>query len=272
MPLDSALLAVQNLRSWAIPPNFVVYGGDMIYEGEVCNPGHCEEQLPEFLSFLNSNPLTKLIPYHMILGNHDVIGWDAQSTPITKQEACQRKNDAICALGFPDKKSHYSYVQGPWTFLFLDDIQYDGVKNSPFYPVKPCLDDSQFDWLEEQLGSAKNYVCIVSHYPIQVSADTLARRKVTGCGTDLHQDQDRLIPLFKTYGNVKVCLSGHLHRKDDLYDAYTGTNYYCNPALCGNWWHPNDGCTDPAGYTIVDFYDDGSADNKRFYYSPNICT
>lgn len=71
----------------------------------------------------------------------------------------------------------------------------------------------------------------------------------------MHIDARAIINLFANYPQVKLCLSGHLHLQDKV--VYNGVSYYCNGALCGNWWKGNYQYTKP-GYATVDLYADGS--------------
>jgi hypothetical protein len=79
----------------------------------------------------------------------------------------------------------------------------------------------------------------------------------------LHADSHILRDVFNKQGNVKACLSGHIHLIDHV--NYLGTDYYCNGAVSGGWWK-GEYQEFPPAFVVVNFYDDGSTEREIYYY------
>jgi hypothetical protein len=77
----------------------------------------------------------------------------------------------------------------------------------------------------------------------------------------MHSDFLRIKKLFLSYPNIRVCISGHVHLQDEL--TYLGIKYYCNGAVCGNWWNGSFQEFAPA-YAVMELFDDGSS-TRTFY-------
>ena len=79
----------------------------------------------------------------------------------------------------------------------------------------------------------------------------------------MHTDFISLKKLFMGYPNIKVCLSGHIHLQDEL--DYLAIKYYCNGAVCGNWWKGSFQEFAPA-YVVIELYDDGRSVRTMMNY------
>ncbi len=204
------------------------------------------------------------IPMRSALGNHDVwYGPDDALDAQYKKDKRYGKQWAIDMLGLPSR--YYSFESKGWKFIALDSI--NGDKGYQ-------LDDEQFKWLEAELKNnpAKLPVCIFNHVPILSMGALLylTKRKpvseVMFPSGDMHNDHQRIKDLFYQAGNVRVCLSGHVHYVDGV--EYLGVKYLCNGAVSGNWWGEPLALEEfPPVYSLLDLYDDGTFDHRLVYYN-----
>ena len=79
----------------------------------------------------------------------------------------------------------------------------------------------------------------------------------------MHTDFISLKKLFLAHPNIKICLSSHIHLQDEL--EYLGIKYYCNGAVCGNWWKGSFQEFAP-GYAIIELFDDGTSARNMVTY------
>lgn len=197
------------------------------------------------------------------LGNHDVwYGPDEALDAKYKLDKRYGKQWAIDVLGLP--KRYYSFELKGWKFICLDSINGENGYQ---------LDEEQFVWLEKELSGnmAEKPVCIYSHVPILSMGALLYATKrapvheVKFPSGDMHIDHQRIKDLFYKTGNVKLCLSGHVHYVDGI--EYLGVRYLCNGAVSGNWWRDPIALEEfPPVYTIIDLYEDGTSDYRLVYY------
>ena len=201
------------------------------------------------------------------LGNHDVwYGPNDALDAVYKKDERYGKQWAIEMLSLPNR--YYSFDLKGWKFIALDSINGEHGYQ---------LDDEQFNWLQKELKNNISHqpVCVFNHVPILSMGALLyaTKRKpveeVKFPSGDMHNDHQRIKDLFHQYGNVKVCLSGHVHYVDAI--EYLGVKYLCNGAVSGNWWR------DPIAldefspvYAIIDLYEDGSTDHRMVYYHSKV--
>jgi 3',5'-cyclic AMP phosphodiesterase CpdA len=198
------------------------------------------------------------LPIEHCIGNHDVWGWgDKEKIPDTDTLYGKKWVMDIHGLDMP----YRSFDRAGWHFIFLDSTHYSDDKD-----YQACLDDDQFSWLEADLVAVNpnTPIMVFSHIPIfSVCAYVDGENEKSGNwvvpGRWMHIDARRIKNLFLKHGNVKVCLSGHIHLVDRV--EYLGVTYLCNGAVCGGWWKGNYQECAP-GYALVDLYDDGSFDNE----------
>jgi hypothetical protein len=62
---------------------------------------------------------------------------------------------------------------------------------------------------------------------------------------------------------VKLAISGHIHLLDEV--VYNDVTYYCNGAVSGNWWK-GDYHQTPAGYAVINLYEDGTFNREYIAY------
>jgi 3',5'-cyclic AMP phosphodiesterase CpdA len=198
------------------------------------------------------------IPMENCIGNHDV--WGAGQ----KNDLLYGKKWALDTLALD--KPYRSFDKAGWHFIILDSVH---PREEGWYTAR--LDDEQIDWLKSDLkGVHKDTpVLVLSHIPILSAAaffdgDNEKSGNWQIPGSWVHIDARKIIDLFYKHGNVKVCLSGHLHLLDKV--EYNGITFLCNGAVSGNWWNGSYLQTHP-GYALVNLYDDGSFDNEYVRYS-----
>jgi len=201
------------------------------------------------------------------LGNHDVwYGPDEILDAGYKMDKRYGKQWAIGMLSLPSR--YYSFESKGWKFICLDSINGENGYQ---------LDDDQFAWLEGELKNnpRKQPVCVFNHVPILSMGALLyaTKRKpvheVMFPSGDMHNDHQRIKDLFYQAGNVKLCLSGHVHYVDGI--DYLGVRYLCNGAVSGNWWRDPIALDEfPPAYTIIDLYEDGSSDYRMVYYDSKV--
>ncbi len=206
------------------------------------------------------------VPTLHTCGNHDIFGWNRKDSKTTGAEADWGKRYACELFGIP--KTYHSCDRGGWRIIVLDSTQPSGGGY-----VAYC-DAEQLEWLEKTLAATPKTtpIVVVSHIPIlSLCALTYwGPRKPETIGTDtaipageMHTDGVMLHDLFRKHGGVKLCLSGHVH----LFDRCTldGITYICDGAVCGSWWKGD--CQGvPAGYGVVDFFQDGTFTHEYVDY------
>ena len=235
-------------------PDVIFHTGDYIDDALGTRRGNVERQWKAWNKI--SKQENSLEIYHCI-GNHDVwTGPDSKGDPLWGKKFASEQLEL--------HKPYYSFDRAGWHFVVLDST----MIREAGYIAK--LDEEQFAWLESDLGkvSATVPVMVLSHIPILgVSVFFDGENEQSGNwtvpGSWMHIDARRITELFYRHKNVKLCISGHIHLKDSV--EYNGVSYFCNGAVCGNWWKGNYQQT-PPGFALVNLYDDGYFDNEYFAY------
>lgn len=249
----SALRQVNNLDD---KPDFIINGGDAIMNAVSFSKEQVRNQWNSFHTILR---LENTLPVYHCIGNHDLYGW---AIPGSNKE--QGKSWAMNEYEL--SRSYYSFAQKGWKFIVLDSIH--ARKTVPGYFGK--LDEEQMIWLKQELETTpkETPVCIVSHIPILAICTLFDDGYVNHNhwfvpDNTLHADASLLRDLFYRHGNVKACLSGHIHLID--YVDYLGTGYYCNGAVSGGWWKGDHQQFSPS-FIIMNFYADGTTEREIHYY------
>lgn len=240
-------------------PDLILNSGDIIWDAMACDASRVRSLWD--LSQKTWHDECD-VPVEACLGNHDIWGVDKEKSKTTGSEPLYGKKWVMDVYGWD--KPYRSFDRAGWHFVALDSV----TPLDKTYLGK--LDDEQFEWLGEDLARVgpQTPVLVFSHIPI-VSAAFFFTGKPrednnwSVSGSLMMLDALRLKNLFHERGNVKVCLSGHLHIADRV--DYLGTSYLCNGAVSGGWWRGNHHEFAP-GYGIVDLYDDGTFDNCYVTY------
>lgn len=254
--------AIRHAQGQAEKPDILLFGGDMVMDSLKRTKDEVRAQWAVWDKVFAAE--VKL-PYKICLGNHDVWGWALHDQPALESDPHFGKGFVLEHLAL--KSRYYSYDQAGWHFIVLDSIERDHG-NAHGYTAR--LDDAQFAWLQQDLAAtpATVPVCVLSHVPLlsvcvffDESLEATGSWVIPGAWT--HIDARRIKALFHQHGNVKACLSGHVHLVDDV--AYLGVRYLCNGAVCGNWWRGDYQEFSPA-YALIDFFDDGTVGHQLVTY------
>lgn len=199
------------------------------------------------------------LPLVHCIGNHDVWG-----LPEASDDPRYAKQWAVEELGLSNR--YYDFEQNGWHFIVLDSTQ--PRADGSWYAAR--LDEEQFQWLKSRLDEidSSRPVFIFSHIPIVCAASFFdGNNEKTGDwvipGQWVHIDARRIVELFHRHQNVKLCISGHIHLLDKV--VYNDVTYYCDGAVCGNWWKGNYHQT-PPGFALINLYEDGTFDREYVAY------
>jgi 3',5'-cyclic AMP phosphodiesterase CpdA len=247
--------------------DFIINGGDSIMDALEAGKDKTQQQWDLFHRILkNENSL----PIYHCIGNHDIWGWFVNQN-LPAGQAGKPDNDrlygkvwAVETLQLPNR--FYSFSKDKWHFIVLDSVQLN-----PAGGYIGRLDPDQLDWLQQELARVPmdKFICIVSHIPVlsicaglffdktETNGDLKIQRNL------MHSDFLALKKIFIKYPNIKVCISGHIHLQDEV--DYLGIRYYCDGAVCGNWWSGAFQEFDPA-YALIELYDDGSSKRTMMKY------
>ena len=240
--------------------DFIMNGGDSIMDALEADKQKTQEQWTLFKTLLKKE---NGLPIYHTIGNHDIWGWFAKKD---KPESDPLYGKAWVLETLEMKSRFYSFTKGNWHFIVLDSTQLN-----PAGGYTGNLDPEQLEWLQKELQQvpAEKFICIVSHIPIlsicsglffnktEANGDLLIKRNL------MHTDFLALKKIFAQYPNIKVCISGHIHLQDEV--DYLGIKYYCNGAVCGNWWYGPYQEFAPA-YAVMELFDDGSSRRTMMKY------
>ncbi len=242
---------LRHVQSHQDPVQLIVTGGDSVFDAFAVDHAR-SKMLADLWKGIFKQDCS--LPAQHCLGNHDGRGWD--------DSEFAGKAWALEMFGLA--KPYHSFDQGGWRFIVLDSVRpYEKRYTSG-------LDPEQRAWLESELERSPKTtpIVVVSHIPIiSVTAFSFDHDAVTEDhqrvpGGLMHLDGSSLHELFKKHGNVKLCLSGHMHLNDRC--DVDGVSYICDGAVCGDWWNGDPRRSDE-GYGLIDLYNDGTFDHA---YTP----
>ncbi len=250
---DGLLACLRHANAQADKPDLLLTGGDLVMDSYDAVQARTQLQWDLWTKAFKDE-----CPVHVehCLGNHDIWGWNKSKSQTTGAEAKWGKKWAMDVLGLASP--YRSFDRGNWRVIVLDSVQQgegDGYIGK--------LGDEQTAWLDSELSAAQGkHVLVLSHIPI-LSVSALAfdsnvdNKNWTLPGSNMMIDARTIIKLFRKHGNVRLCLSGHIHLLDRC--EYEGVWYICGGAVSGAWWQgKKDRCDE--GYGLVNLYDDGSFD------------
>ncbi|GAB4030889.1 hypothetical protein GCM10028809_25190 [Spirosoma gilvum] len=254
---EKCLHHLQNLPE---KPDLLINGGDAIMEAHGRSQDSVHRQWKLYQEVMTGE---NALPILSCVGNHDI--WCKQETQTAFNDGKKWAMDELQLA-----RRYYSLTRNGWHIVVLDSVQ--PKADGSWYTAH--LDDEQFDWLEADLKAtpANIPVLIVSHVPILAACvffdgPRYANENWTIPARWMHSDTVRLTGLFNRHPNVKAALSGHIHLVDRV--DYNNVSYFCNGAVSGAWWFGNYHHT-PAGYALVDLFDDGSVVNTYMPYTDQI--
>ncbi len=251
---EGMAVCLRHVQSQQDKPDLILFGGDCIMDAFAQTRERTRVQWDVWHKVLKAECS---LPWEACIGNHDVWGWDQTRSKATADDKDYGKAWAVDALKLG--KRYRAFEKAGWKVVVLDST-HTGPKPGTYVGK---LDDKQHEWLVGELkGTPKTTpVLILSHIPIFAACPFLdGDNEKTGNwqvpGAWMHLDARKLTALFHERGNVRACLSGHIHLQDEV--KYLGTTYYCNGAVCGGWWRGKYQQF-AEGYALVDLYDDGSS-------------
>ncbi len=252
---------LDHVQSFKDKPDLIVTGGDLVMDSFGATDARTALQWELFTKTWKDHCPIRT---EHTLGNHDTWGWHKKPSKTTGSEKNWGKQRALDALGIP--RRYHSYDLAGWHIVHLDSTHTD--PNNPDGYIG-MLDNEQLDWLKADLASVKRgtHTLIVSHIPIfsiTVLADKPNKDNHYDVpGGEMHVDSPDLRELFEKNGMVRACISGHIHRLDQV--KFRGIEYHCDGAVCGSWWKgPNHEAVE--GYALLDLFDDGTIDNRYVTY------
>ncbi len=246
---DGLLACINHIASKK--PDVVITGGDLIMDGFESTERRTTEQWDLFMRSFKEAGYTGDVRH--TLGNHDIWGWNKKKSETRGDEAKWGKRWAMDNLHM--ESAWHAFDKGAWHFVILDSVQ----PNGDGYMGR--LQDEQFEWLTADLAANRaRPTCIVSHVPIVTATTLIDMKDKTADGWKVSAglmltDMARIIRLLGDNPQVKLALSGHIHRNERL--DYRGVSYICDGAVSAAWWKgAHHECNE--GYGILDLNDDGS--------------
>ena len=253
--------ALRHLSSQPIQPDFILFGGDMIWDALRNSK---QGALAQWDIWKRVVAAETTLPWHACIGNHDIWGW-TRNDPAIKHDPLYGKGLVIEQLGMPHR--YYSMDQGDWHVIVLDSLQLNAALDVGYSAI---IDDEQMAWLTADLAAVPTSrpIIVFSHAPIMSGAVFMPGNSVKQGAfvinaASMHMDVKRLKDLFHRYPNVKACISGHVHLIDEV--RYLGVRYCCNGAVCGGWW-TGPFQEFPPAYALIDLYADGTMENTIVPY------
>lgn len=253
--------ALNHMMSLSDPPALVISGGDLPMDSADTPYERSKVCWDMFLKIWNQCVPTRVPSYHTI-GNHDIFGRNKAESKATGKEPYFGRRWFCDNFGYD--RTYRSFNASGWHFVILDSINL--LPNGDEYI--PSLDAEQMEWLKGDLSANKLPTVVVSHVPILSLALLMDRDNAKFTRTDeffqlkssrMHQDCRELEQLFRENGNVKLCLSGHIHLLDRC--TYNGITYICDGAVSSNKWKGVRLQT-PNGYGLIDLYSDGTFEHR----------
>ncbi|MDY7395152.1 metallophosphoesterase [Aureibaculum sp. 2210JD6-5] len=227
--------------------DFFLNGGDTIMAADYSDITR-ESVLEQWKLWDDLKQEFKGYEMYSCLGNHDM-WWAAPD----KTDAMYGKDYVIKRMEMQSR--YYSVTKNGWHFIILDSNNANAGS----------LDQEQRKWLENELNTLPKgaSVMVMTHYPI------LGVTTIPYGGN--HTDSKYITKLFYQHQDKNIhCISGHMHLLDTA--VYNNVHYYCNGSMSGFWWGEGDKDSagkcwyheTPPGYSIIDFFEDGSINNTYY--------
>jgi Icc protein len=225
----------------ALSPDFVLMGGDMVFDGGYTALDDYKGQIQLFQDITRDLKY----PWRPCLGNHDILGWNEREK-VAAADPGYGKKMLMDALEW--REPYYSFDHKGWHFAVLDSC-YPANRDGRIIQ-EPRIGPEQLEWLGYDLGAAGDRPKIaVVHVAAfcnvgQISGDP---KKLAMDGAMVIWDTHELRQVLERH-NVKLLLQGHSHRVEDTF--WNGTWYVTGAAASGAWWAGNWTGSAP-GFTII---------------------
>ncbi|WP_420147631.1 metallophosphoesterase family protein [Spirosoma sp.] len=257
-PMESVAKCFHHVQNQKDKPAFVLHGGDVIMDALKQDRDAVQKQWDAWHTVVKAD---NSLPIEYCIGNHDVWGYEQAKT-----DPMYGKKWAVDLMKIGNR--YRSFDRNGWHFIILDSVQL--TPSNTWYTGS--IDPEQMEWLRGDLAKTnpKTPVLILSHIPIFsptgfFSEQNIKDEKWTIPAALVLSNTPELLKLFYQHPNIKAALSGHMHLLDRV--DYNGVTYFCNGAVCGNWWKADTYQQTKAGYALFDLYDDGSVERTYLHYS-----
>jgi 3',5'-cyclic AMP phosphodiesterase CpdA len=260
----------EHMLALSDPPQLIITGGDLPMDSASSPEPRSRVQWDLFRKVLADTVGTR-VPIQHTLGNHDIFGRDKVACKATGNEPFYGRRWFLDNFGY--ERTYRSFDNSGWHVIILDSI--DLLPDGDEYAAR--ITGEQLDWLKADLASTPKTtpVLVISHVPILSVATYFDKAELDQVPDSLdlrvsskrtHVDCRELEALFRSHGNVKLCLSGHLHLLDRC--MYNGITYICDGAVSGAKWKGHK-CQTPEGYGLIDLYADGSFEHQYVTFGWN---
>lgn len=244
---------VEKAREVIPEPDVIFHTGDVIWDAlEKKDRNEVSDQWKAWQHIQKAFPRK----VHYAIGNHDLWGGGPKS------DKMYGKKWAMDEMELENR--FYSFTTGQWKFIVLDSTQtFEGNWYTAY------IDDAQKEWLIDELDHTpvETNVMIISHIPILSTAIFDFAKSKSGIwsvsGKLMHSDSHDIQAILRSYPQVRLCISGHLHLIDKI--TYDGIDYLGSGAVSGNWWNSENFRSSHCGFSVFDLYPDGSS--HRTYYN-----
>lgn len=215
--MDAAIDTINKLN-----PDFVMLGGDIIYDGLRRSESETMEQVRLF----QDKAASIEAPIYYAIGNHDHFG--LYNKEIEESHPLYGKRMYEKYFG----SRYYSFDHEGWHFVVLDDMV---VTDERKYIGR--VDSLQLGWLKRDIEQISDTtpVVIMAHVPL---ITTLSQWY--GGGTNRNHNRlaiengDEVLKLFKNK-NLRLILQGHIHYYEVL-QILNQTTVISAPSFSGKWW------------------------------------
>ncbi len=230
---------IESIRRLDPKPDFVLMGGDMVFDGTYHTQAEFEEQIR---LFKEANAALD-IPWYPCMGNHDVLGL-SKRRKVAPDDPGIGKKMIMDRLDW--KSSYYSFDHGGWHFVVLDSILPAGSPRDPLYEAR--IGPEQLEWLAYDLGAARGRPTVaVTHIAAFCNNIQIAARPDSKGLGHVVSDTVELRTILERH-QVKALLQGHNHRIEEY--RLNGVWYLTSAAASGAWW-AGDWVGSPPGYTVL---------------------
>lgn len=191
---------------------------------------------PQFLTQMRNLTGSIGMPYFTTIGNHDKVGGNS-TTP--------RNVSAYTAVFGP---VNHSWNRGKVHFISLDNVIF---QDNSIY--SGGLEDSQIEWLRQDLSYVSKDKLIIIYYHIPIRNDKDFKNRTA------------FFSLLQDYPNVHFMV-GHTHYQENFKIGNGSHTIYehIHGAACGAWWKSTVNCDGtPNGYAV---YSVQGTEIKDWYY------
>ena len=226
-----------------ISPDFVITGGDLIYDG----PGTSYERADSLYELYDDLCKKFEMPVYNTIGNHEVFGLYVRSGVDTAHPEFGKKMFEK-RIGGGSTSSSFDFKG--WHFILLDTIGFTGSRDY-FGHVGP----ETLEWLAgdlERIASDTPIVLCV-HIPlVSPFLQTIYGAANQISPTEMVTNAPAVLSMFEGR-DLRLVLQGHLHVVDQA--QVKGIKFVTGGAVSGSWWGgPFRGV--PEGFVVVDIRGD----------------